>query len=170
MALLGKKRWAYEPMTQHQIEAMISLARGSLGTPFSRRGRDLKKELSCIGLITCAAKPQGVECPILDAASFVSYNPANRPASDAIAKDLQRINTSEARAGDILLFHIVSPGHPLIEHTALITGERPLTIIHATPFPIPEVIEHRLDAPLVNGVATTWGFFVKGAYRFRDYE
>jgi hypothetical protein len=112
-----------------------------------------------------AAKPQGVECPILDAASFVRYHPANRPASDAIEQDLHRINVQEARTGDVLLFHIVSPGHPLIEHTGLITGERPLTIIHATPFPIPEVIEHRLDAPLVEGLPAPWSFFVVGAYR-----
>ena len=155
-----------QSMNAQQAQSMILLARGSLGIPFQRYGRDMKKSLDCIGLITMAAKPQGIECPIFNSAS--RYDPRGRPVYDAIIRDLQRINPNEARAGDILIFHIVSPGHPLIEHTALISGTNPLTIIHATSYPIPEVIEHRLDAPLVEGMPTTWRFFVKGAFRFKE--
>lgn len=155
-------------MNEQQTRSMIELTRESLGVPFSRWGRDLKQSLSCIGLVTLAAKAQGVDCPILNAASFVRYHPANRPASDAIDQDLQRINKSEARVGDVVLFHIVSPGHPLIEHTALISGVNPLTVIHAQPWLKPGVIEHRLDAPMVEGLPCPWSFFVVGAYRFKE--
>lgn len=145
---------------------MIELARASLGVPFKRYGRNLKTGLSCIGLVTEAAKVQGVECPILDHASFVPYHPANRPVSDAIARDLQRINLSEARVGDVLLFHIRNRNGLIIEHTALISGVNPLTIIQAQPWLQPGVIEHELDTAL----SASQGFFVVGAYRFKETQ
>ncbi len=147
---------------------MIELARGSLGVPFAPYGRDLKKGLSCIGLVTVAARAQGVDCEILDAASFVPYHPNLRRATEAIEKDMIRVRQSETRPGDVVLFHIWSPGHPLIEHVGLITGTNPLTVIHSTPVFASQVIEHELDAPMVDGVSTPWSQFVVATYRFSE--
>lgn len=154
-------------MNGEQIDSMVSLARGSLGVPFVRYGRDLKAGLSCIGLVTVTAHMQGVELPTLDAASWAPYFPVHRPVLESLDADLRRIPLSEARKGDVVLFHIWSPGHPLMEHVGLISGENPLTVIHSCPHPSNNVIEHPLDAPMHPPYPTPWRQFVVGAYRFK---
>jgi hypothetical protein len=133
-----------------------------------RYGRNLKAGLSCIGLVTVSARAQGVVVPMLDAASFVQYFPWKRPVLDALNADMERVPLSEARKGDVVLFHIWSPGHPLIEHCGLISGENPLTVIHSTPSPSNQVCEHPLDAPMYEPYPTPWRQFVVGVYRFRE--
>ena len=146
---------------------MIKLARGSLGVPFVQYGRDLKKGIDCVGLLTVPAQANGADLPILDGLSRVPQIRNAHQIGEVVAKEMQRINSSEARAGDVLLFDIWSPLRGLIEHCALITEDWPLVIIHATPGPVPGVISHRLDARMVESLPTTWEHFVAGVYRFK---
>jgi hypothetical protein len=156
-------------MNAEQADAMIALSRGSLGVPFVRYGRDLKKGLSCIGLVAVTARAHGATVPTLDAASFVQYSPMKRAVFEACNADFECVRLSETRKGDVLLFHIWSPGHPLIEHVGVVSGERPLTFIHASPPPLlNRVAEELLDAPMYGPYPTPWRNFVAGVYRFRD--
>jgi len=133
-------------------ERIVKEAREAIGIPFRHQGRS-DSGLDCAGLVVRCAERSGLDY-------FDQDDYPRRPGGSRIeaALDaqpcLERIQLTEAAAGDVLLIRFM--GDP--QHLAIHAGE---TMIHAWE-QIGKVCEHSLDA---------WrsGKIVR-AYRFTEFK
>ena len=146
-------------------QKILATVRGSLGTPFRAFGRDLRRGIDCIGLLTVPGQMHGLSLPTLE--RLTVFNGHKQVLKRALETDLDQIADSAAGPGDVVLIHIGGPGLPLHQHLALISDSHPYRVIHSTPFPIPEVVETELSTDMFSGIPRWWTVSVAGYFRFR---
>lgn len=129
-------------------------ARKLVGVAFKHQGRSPVSGVDCAGLVACVYRALGV--PFED---YTEYGRKPRPEIllAQAARDMDEIDATEARGGDVLLIAFTKPGRPLTpQHFALKTDEG--TIIHA----------HRKAGRVIEEPLTPyWQQRVCGSYRLR---
>jgi len=131
---------------------VIAKARSFIGTPFKHMGRIPGEGLDCIGLIQVTLH----ECGLLLDKQTGGYGRAARPGMliGGLEDTFQRVNPSEMREGDIILFSITSEP----QHVAWYTGDD--TFIHAYALTPRRVTEQRLNKQ--------WRTRIRGVFRVRE--
>lgn len=130
-------------------DAIVSAARGLIGTPFVHQGRIPGRALDCAGLVVAVAQSLGVQ--YIDQTGY-SRNPSGGLLETALDDQpgIERVPTSERAPGDILLMRF--SGDP--QHLAILAGD---TIIHAWEAP-GIVCEHDLTDLWVRRIVRVYRF------------
>lgn len=139
-------------------EAILSIARQFLGTPFQHQGRRPGKGMDCVGLIVCVARE--LYGTLFDIQGY-PRQPDGWSLRRHCAEYLQPLTRLEASPGDVVLIQFSSqPAHLGI----LGDRGRPLSLIHASSGragTLNRVIEHRLSRQ--------WQERILAVYRFPEF-
>lgn len=138
-------------------DRFVAAARSYVGTRFVHQGRAPGAGLDCLGVVVCAAEAAGA--PLRDVRTY-RRAPDPRQLLAELDAQLDRVATSDARAGDVAAFWCDKPGR--VRHVGVIFahGER-LGVVHALAFER-EVREH--------GLAGQWAGRLAAVYRLRGAE
>lgn len=132
-------------------EQVVITARAYLGAPWLHQGRN-RAGLDCVGLLVCVARDIGY--PVEDVRGY-SRESSGEAFQAALSVQLDKIDITEARAGDILAMRTSKS----LWHCLFITEQRDgaTWAIHA--IANDQVAEHRLDAP--------WWRLIHSAFRLK---
>jgi cell wall-associated NlpC family hydrolase len=130
---------------------IIAKAREYLGTPFRHQGRLKGVGVDCAGLVVCVAK----ELKISNF-DFKAYGamPNAAKLQTILNEQMEKIPTSEAKAGDVYLMKFDKEP----QHLAIVTD---IGIIHSY-YDAGSVVEHRVDE--------VWRSRIMGAFRFKKVK
>lgn len=137
--------------TAVQRSALVSTARGWLGTPWHHQGRLPGIGLDCVGLPVCVARAHEIHHE--DRADYGRIPDPVRLIY-ALAASLECVALEDRLPGDILCFEI-RRGRP--QHLAMITD---YGMIH-THQGVGEVVEHTLADPWLSRLHSVWRYRVE---------
>ncbi len=132
----------------------VRSARSYIDTPFRHQGRLPGVGLDCAGVAVCAARECGEEVE-----DFLAYSrlPNASQFLETIGKSCDRVLKKDLLPGDLIVFEF--DANP--QHLAIVSGSRPLMIVHAYT-PARKVVEHRADAQ--------WMSKARAFFRIRGIE
>lgn len=117
-------------------EDLVKTMNSIVGKPFKDGGRNIDYGFDCVGAIVYVAEKNGIQ--VKDLKGY-SQTPSNGFFLEAIENNLEKVKKENVKAGDLVIFSILSEFH----HIGMITKTEPqMWIAHAVSGTTNKIVDH----------------------------